>query len=106
MHEATLRKWHRTLGIGLAIFVIVQAGSGALLSAEQLLGGHGDHVEPAAGELPQEMEVEVTEGLHYGGGPVGAAYRLLLGLGLTGMAGSGSVIYWQARGRLRRARRP
>ena len=32
MKEANLRKWHRGLGIILAFFVILQAGSGLLIT--------------------------------------------------------------------------
>jgi hypothetical protein len=38
MDEAYLRKWHRTMGIILALFLFLQAASGALMALEFALG--------------------------------------------------------------------
>ena len=39
---------------------------------------------------------------HFGGGGVGHLYRLILGLGLAGMAASGGMIYLKIRARTRK----
>jgi len=93
MQEAYLRKWHRRLGIILALFVIIQAGTGLLISLEASL--------PTAPAGPVAEGVEFLEAVHQGGGPIGRVYRVLLGAGLCGMAISGSLIYFKIRARSR-----
>jgi len=85
MGEAYLRKWHRTMGIILALFLFLQAASGALMALEFALGTPG-----LFGGLTS---------LHFGGGFWGQIYRILLGLGLMGMAASGALIYLKIRAR-------
>jgi uncharacterized iron-regulated membrane protein len=85
MDEAYLRKWHRTMGIILALFLFLQAGSGALMALEFALGTPG-----LFGALTS---------LHFGGGFWGQIYRILLGLGLMGMAASGALIFLKIRAR-------
>ena len=51
MKESDLRKWHRRMGIGLALFIIFQAGSGLLLSLGQIVTTHSHaHTESIAHE--------------------------------------------------------
>jgi len=88
MDEANLRKWHRTMGAILALFIFVQALSGALMALEFLIGQTG-----LFGVLTK---------LHFGGGPLGHIYRLLLGVGLAGMAASGALIFLKIRARTRK----
>ncbi|MFP3867246.1 MAG: hypothetical protein ACLFUU_03675 [Desulfobacteraceae bacterium] len=89
MQEAELRKWHRTMGIILALLIILQAGSGLWLSFEGLL-------------FPTGIEMHLLmASLHHGGGTLGNWYRVLLGLGLVGMAGSGTAIFFKIRARTR-----
>jgi hypothetical protein len=85
MTEADLRKGHRTMGIMLALFIILQAGSGAMMALEFFLNLPG-----LFGPLTK---------LHFGGGGLGHIYRTILGLGTLGMAVSGSLIYLKIRGR-------
>ncbi len=85
MDEAYLRKGHRTMGIILALFLFLQAASGALMALEVALGAPG-----LSGALTS---------LHFGGGFLGQIYRILLGLGLMGMAASGALIYLKIRAR-------
>ena len=40
MKEADLRKWHRSLGIIFVLFIILQAGSGLLISIGQIGTSH------------------------------------------------------------------
>lgn len=85
MDEASLRKGHRTMGIILAFFLFLQAGSGALMALEFALGAPGLFGGPTS--------------LHFGGGFWGQIYRIFLGLGLMGMAASGALIYLKIRAR-------
>jgi hypothetical protein len=90
MKEPDLRKWHRTMGITLALFIIIQAGSGLLLSLEDFVAT----VFPGAPAL--------LTSIHTGGGNLGTPYRVLLGLGLLGMATSGILIYLKIQARTRK----
>lgn len=88
MNEADLRKWHRTMGIILALFLFLQGATGTMMALEYFLGAQG-----LFGPLSR---------LHFGGGFLGHAYRILLGLGLMGMATSGTLIYLKIRTRQRK----
>ena len=86
MTEADLRQGHRTMGIGLALFIFLQAASGTLMALEFFLNAPG-----LFGPLTK---------LHFGGGALGHIYRIVLGLGTLGMALSGSLIYLKIRARM------
>ncbi len=85
MQEVELRHWHRTMGIILSLFILFQAGSGVMMALEFFLNLHG-----LFGPLTK---------LHFGGGTVGHIYRILLGLGVMGMATSGTLIFLKIRTR-------
>jgi len=85
MDEATLRKGHRTMGAILALFILVQAASGAMMALEFALKTPG--------------LFGVLTSLHFGGGWWGHLYRILLGLGVMGMAASGALIYLKIQAR-------
>lgn len=89
MTEAELRRGHRTMGIILALFIFLQAASGALVATEFLLKSPG-----LFGSLTK---------LHFWGGSFGHLYRLLVGLGTVGMATSGVAIYLKIRARSRQS---
>ena len=88
MDEAYLRKWHRTMGIILAFFIFLQAASGAMMALEFALNASG--------------LFGVLTSIHYGGGFIGNIYRIILGLGLMGMAASGTLIYLKIRARTKK----
>lgn len=94
MKEADLRKWHRTLGGLLALFLALQGLSGAVLS----------FVDAAAlqkaGGLP--WWYGAASGWHTGGEGVAEALRGALGVGLVLMAASGGLIYLKIRKRTRK----
>ena len=81
MDEAYLRKWHRRLGIILALFILLQTASGVVLNLEDLV------------EIPGILGWANV--FHRGGGDFITVYRTLLGLGLIGMAASGSLIFYK-----------
>ncbi len=106
MKELNLRKWHRNLGIVLAFFIILQAGSGLLLSLGDIETPHS-HEQPSSTAGPGHHEEgntmwgDLLAFMHHGGGAVGIAYRLLLGLGLLGLTISGGMIFIKVRARAR-----
>jgi hypothetical protein len=102
MREADLRRWHRSMGIIVAAFVILQAGSGFLLS----LGGlpiirtyvHEETYSPGhAQEEGEWLWQDALEFVHLGGGIIGTIYRLLLGFGIVLTALSGGTIFFKVR---------
>lgn len=104
MNEKDLRKWHRRMGVALAILIILQAGTGVLLTLGSLTEGHNpNHSEqPAQQNSPQAEESEWEESLefiHHGADGVGFVYRLIVGFGMLGMAVSGSFIFFKIRSR-------
>ena len=102
MKESDLRKWHRGLGIILALFIILQAGSGLLISLSGLGTPHSHaRSETVAHAGPHEDGKSTVKTslsfIHHGAGVVGLFYRILLGIGILGMAIAGSVIYFKIR---------
>jgi hypothetical protein len=84
MNEASLRKWHRWLALGIVAFVALQTLTGLIINLEDL------------------FEIAVithwSDFLHRGGGDFGTVYRTLLGLSLLTLAFFGVLIYvkiWQ-----------
>jgi hypothetical protein len=88
MTEASLRKWHRRLGLGIVLFIVLQTLTGMILNLEDIF-------EIVAITVWSNM-------LHRGGGNFGTVYRTLLGLGLLFMAVSGSLIFYNIRQRARK----
>jgi uncharacterized iron-regulated membrane protein len=97
MKESDLRRWHRALGIIVAVFLILQAGSGFVLSLNGLSILHTNAHEE--GESLWYMSLEF---IHRGGGTPGTIYRLAVGLSMLVMAVSGSVIFFKIRARSRK----
>jgi hypothetical protein len=93
MTEGYLRTWHRRMGIILALFIVIQTASGVMLSFIGLVPGGG-----VDGSLWHGLN-EFLEPLHLGGGVWGKLYRIALGLGLLGMATSGTLIFFKIRAR-------
>ena len=87
MKESDLRKWHRTAGMILVIFIAVQVVTGVVLSLEDLIGEYW-------GGFIHE--------LHYGSRYIGSIYRIILGIGLGWMIASGVMIYRNIRSRMKR----
>jgi hypothetical protein len=102
--EINLRKWHRSTGIVLALFIILQAGTGLIFSLGDLIGPDTD--EDSGSATNPGSNHETASGLedslkliHFGGETVGGVYRILLGIGIVYMAVSGSIIYFKIRSR-------
>ncbi len=84
MKESTLRTLHRRIGAVVAIFVVVQAGSGMGLIIEGLAGHAGSGV---------------SDLLHTGGAVASDIPRAVAGLGMLFMAATGVWIYMKIIGR-------
>lgn len=102
MKESDLRKWHRNLGIVLALFIILQTGSGLLItlsaSGTPVSYAHNEPVVHAeAHEDGKPIWKTSISFLHHGAGVVGDVYRILLGIGMLGMALSGVMIFFKIR---------
>ena len=88
MIEASLRKWHRWMGLGIVLFVVLQTLTGLILNLEDLF-------EIAAVTRWSNL-------LHRGLGDFGTVYRTILALGLLAMAFSGGLIFIKIRQRTRK----
>jgi len=95
MTEMELRARHRAMGVILALFIFLQAGTGVVLVLLSWLPA------PLPGSALWELRGWL-EALHLGGGGVGRVYRLLVGLGTMGMALSGALIFLKIRARTRK----
>ena len=130
MKEANLRKWHRQIGIGLAFFLVVQVATGLVLTIGDLQrlhshageplpsrqhaqdwalpSGHGeagsgtDHSEPSS-QASSITGLLMT--IHHGGGVMGTAYRLVLGLAILVQIVLGVLIFAKMRARPNKPRR-
>lgn len=112
MKEIQLRKWHRRVGIWMALFIMVQAGSGLLIGLEKFEASHSHARQTAGGQAHSEARElkndqdegeslfeEILEWVHHGGGLAGGIYRLVVGLSLIFMAVTGIWIYFKIRTR-------
>jgi hypothetical protein len=104
MKEVNLRAWHRRIGIILALFIILQAGSGFLITLGDLIPSTSPDTEHAVAVTTVDEEEEhfwdeALEFIHFGAGAAGALYRILLGAGVLWMAVSGGLIFFRIRAR-------
>ncbi|MHC1713882.1 MAG: hypothetical protein AB9872_17210 [Solidesulfovibrio sp.] len=92
MNEATLRRYHRGLGLILAILLGLQALTGLFLSLNDL--------------LPPAMQSEIVDKsfgfLHRGGRVTGNIYRVLLGAAVLYQITLGGLISLKIRARTKR----
>ena len=96
MDEKTLRKYHRRIGISLALFVLLQAGSGALLAFLQLAG----HLNHATAQAPSSfLQFLIT--VHHKKAFADDLYRMIIGFSFVGLALSGATIFSKLRARSR-----
>jgi len=102
MKEKSLRKWHRYLGVVLAIFIIFQAGTGLFLNFGQLSIPHA-HAQgtPSTHDRPSTVS-NTAMAIHHGGGFTGAIYRILVGTGILVQTVLGTLIYLRIRSRGRK----
>jgi hypothetical protein len=107
MKEADLRKWHRRFGAALALFLVIQAGTGLLISFGEWSPSHS-HANSKTHKIADHHEEEeaVEHGflgrVHHGGGALGFIYRFFVGMGIIGMSVSGTIIFMKSRARIRK----
>jgi len=109
MKEYDLRKWHRRVGIVLALFVILQAGSGFLISLGGLVATEASHAhtdQPAVQSPAHEGQEKAgltwnrtLAFIHHEGGFLWDLYRVLLGAGIVWMTVTGALIFLRMRAR-------
>lgn len=98
MNELKIRKLHRSIGIILALFIILQAGSGLIITVSELVMSH-NHAHKEISESnehnseSESMWHEILEFVHHGAGTFGIAYRIVLGTGTLVLAVTGSLIF-------------
>jgi hypothetical protein len=102
MKEINLRTWHRRIGIILALFIILQVGSGFFITLGDLILSKSPDTESAVAATTVDDEKEhfwdeALEFIHFGAGAVGGFYRILLGAGVLWMAISGGLIFFRIR---------
>jgi hypothetical protein len=117
MKEKDLRRYHRITGVVLAVFIIVQAGTGLIFTIGKIAGSSGGHdhstanisifpiskAQAAASSEPEAVRAHESENilsiLHYGGGIIGNIYRLLLAVTIIGQVSGGLLIYMRIKAR-------
>jgi hypothetical protein len=117
MKEKDLRRYHRITGVVLAVFVIVQAGTGLVFTIGEMGGSSGKHghstanisifpiskAQAAASSEPEVTQANESENilgiLHYGGGIIGNIYRLVLAVTIIGQVSGGLLIYMRIKAR-------
>ncbi len=92
MKEIILRKLHRSVGIVVAPFMIVQAVSGLML-------GFGLFRRPGAGSVRPGSLDDILVTIHFKAGQLGDIYHILLGVGIAWMALTGWLIYLRVKRR-------
>ncbi|MEE4365049.1 MAG: hypothetical protein V2J08_14025 [Desulfotignum sp.] len=110
MKEKDLRRYHRITGVVLAVFILVQAGTGLVFTIGQMTGSSGGHGHDTADvssfpiskaqadtSKPQASQAHESKSLlgivHYGGGMFGNIYRLVLAVTIIGQVCGGLLIY-------------
>ena len=100
--ETKIRKWHRTNAFILAPLLFLQALSGLVVAFEILLGMHEDVVAlldaKEAHTLHYAWENLLLD-IHFGGGPLGDIYHIVLVFGIFSLMISGATIHLFARRR-------
>lgn len=92
MLEANFRKIHRTVGIYLAGFLVLQTLTGLFISLWTLTGAPGN-----------DFWFRAMAWIHHGWNPMGNVYRILLGALATAQVLGGLTIYLLMRSRLRKS---
>lgn len=113
MKEPTLRKWHRWIGIIIVPFLLLQGGTGFLISLSSMVGSTKSHAhtnkpeksfnqkEAADTEGSHDLDEEGAAGhgvlafIHHNEGFFWDFYRVLLGLGVIWMVISGSILFFR-----------
>ncbi|PLX50856.1 MAG: hypothetical protein C0613_02145 [Desulfobulbaceae bacterium] len=110
MQERDIRRYHGLFGVILALFILVQVGSGTLIAFNKLAGQTGDaHAayddhgsEEEEGHAGHDHDADLLLRTHHNGGTISQLIRVAVGTGILIMVASGSTLYvltWQRRRR-------
>jgi hypothetical protein len=106
MKEQDIRKYHRRIGVLLSIFILVQVGSGVLISLSSLIEreviAHSDKSISAeisddgmsVGNLSHDRSLMVF--IHHNENTIQNLLRIIVGLGIVGMVISGTTIFFKS----------
>jgi hypothetical protein len=100
MKSSNMRKWHRYIGIIIAAFIVLQAGSGLLLTVSEFGGTH-DHSSEAQEHESDSVWHAVIGWIHYDSNPLMGIYRILLGAGILVQTTIGAMIFFDIRHRVK-----
>lgn len=80
MKEITLRKYHRTIGIILTLFIFLQIGSGIALILDYWCGKFLEKSQVSTSSAEEDSTfVKILDFIHFkGGGLAGGIYKELL----------------------------
>jgi hypothetical protein len=102
MNISGMRKWHRSIGIVLALFIVFQVGSGLLLTISEFSEtsvhtseglGHDEHSE-------QSLSWHTVLGwIHHSESSWMGVYRILLAAGILAQTGIGVMLFFETRHR-------
>ena len=96
MNQSDLRKWHRSIGIIIALFILFQAGSGLLLTITEF-GDTPAYSSEGHGQDEQGEGISawhaVLGWIHHSSNDLMGIYRVLLGIGLLAQTIIGGVIF-------------
>jgi hypothetical protein len=109
MKESELRKIHRYIGVILALFLLLQGGSGMLIALGELFGPHYAHSDTTDGhheevnlsdshalhseDLDKNKKHGIIGQIHHSNGTVWHFYRVLVGIGVVVMVFSGVILF-------------
>ena len=104
MNQSDMRKWHRSIGIIIALFIIFQAGSGLLITISEFddtlphsSKGH-EHAEQGEGASAWHA---MLGWIHHGDSSLMATYRILLGVGILAQTIIGVLLFFNLRRRIK-----
>jgi hypothetical protein len=104
MNQSDMRKWHRSIGIIIALFIIFQAGSGLLITILEF-SDTPTHSSEAHEHAEQEEGASawhvVLGWIHHGSGSLMDIYRILLGVGILAQTIIGVMLFFDIRRRVK-----
>lgn len=110
MKQSDMRKLHRNIGIIIAVFIVLQAGSGLLITIAEFSEASETPVSSSAEHEYEEHEQDTSTlraalgWIHYDSSAVMSTYRILLGIGILVQTIIGGMMFFDIRRRLKAGR--